>query len=323
MIVEPGRVVLAAHMPLHGDARFPNAKPRGGETSVGIIRDHLAETWDVLTIVKNVDDFSEHIRKQDVVLTWGIAAEEVMRYCYPRGIPYVLMVRWWRNVCPLPPGDLMKREIDKAFVATHDRLFRRASAIITNNRYSARVLKRWYSVKAVVSYVSVAGELRPGSNPKGHVLFVTDNKGVRGAETVRAIANLMPSTNFLVVNAFEEYPERNILAIPYQRDMDSIYERVSVLINPIYDHDGCGTGRVMMEAMRHCIPVLGMNRAGLMENGGTKLPRNATANQWARAIENIRSNYPSFQAEACRAFDRHDAMAELDVYTNQIEGLFE
>ncbi|KKK46640.1 hypothetical protein LCGC14_3163210, partial [marine sediment metagenome] len=308
--------------PLAGDPRFPTTKPRGGETTVGGIRDYLAQYWPVSAMVRGHDNFSEHIgQMDDVVLTWGVAASEAMDACLIRDVPYILMVRWWRNVAPLPPDDLMKRDLDQSFIEDHKKLFTSAGAVITNNLYAVEVLKRWYGIEAMVSYVAIFGAPKPGGDPKGPIIFVTDNKGVRGPETIRGIARLIPEREFVVINAFEEYSEPNISATPYQRDMDSIYRQASILINPIYDHDGCGTGRVMMEAMRYGVPVVGTDRAGLMETGGVSVLRNATPEDWAATILKILSDYTGFQTEARDSFARHNAKAELDVYVNQINRL--
>ncbi len=316
------RVLLACHKPLAGDPRFPDAKARGGETSVGGIRDYLAQYWPVAAMVRGHDNFSEHVgQMDDVVLTWGVAASEAMDACLIRDVPYIMMVRWWRNVAPLPPGDLMKRDLDESFIEDHKKLFTNAAAVITNNRYAVKVLKRWYGIEAMVSYVAIPGNPTPGGDPKGPIIFVTDNKGVRGPETIREIAHLMPKQRFLVVNALEEYSEPNISTLPYQRDMDSIYRQASILINPIYDNDGCGTGRVMMEAMRHGVPPIGADRAGLMENGGVSIPRNASPKKWAFTILKILGNYSSFQTRVRNSFAQHDAKGELDVYVNQIKRL--
>ena len=257
------RILLACHKPLSGDPRFPDAKPRGGETSVAGIRDYLAQYWPVSSMVRGHDNFAQYVgQMDDVVLSWGIAALEAAEVCRARDVPHITMVRWWRNVCPLPPGDLMKRDLDKSFIDEHKKLFTDAAAIITNNRYAVKVLKRWYGVDAIVSYVAVSGKPEIGGDPKGPIIFVTDNKGVRGPETIRGIAHLMPEQRFLVVNAFECYSGQNISTLPYQHNMEDIYRGASLLINPIYNHDGCGTGRVMLEAMRYGVPVIGTDRGG-------------------------------------------------------------
>ncbi|MCB7129810.1 MAG: glycosyltransferase family 4 protein, partial [Candidatus Brocadiales bacterium] len=183
------------------------------------------------------------------------------------------------------------------------------------------VLKRWYGVDALVSYVAIPGEAETGGNSNGPILMVTDNKNAGAADIARGIAALMPNRMIEIVNAYEQYVEPNITALPYERDMNERYRKASVLINPIYNHDGCGTGRTMMEAMRFGLPVVGTDRAGLMETGGVSVSRNASPEDWASTILKILSDYPGFQAEARSSFAGHDATAELDVYVNQVKRL--
>lgn len=322
MTHEPRRVVIAAHKELVGDTRFPDSKPRGGERSVSIIRDHLAETYPVLTLVKNVDRFTDYLCLDDVVITWGIAADEAAAICRQRGIPYILMVRWWRNVCPLPPGDLSIRNVDAEFRETKQALFDAAAAVITNNQYAAEIVYRIYRRGCYVSYVPALGEIVASGNPHGPVVLVTDGKDLGAEKLIIELSLEMPLNRFLVVNAaasdvYAAYS--NIDTTGYVDDMDQIWRSAGVMIYPNYRNDVCGTSRVAPEAMRYGVPCLANDRAGICEKGMISIPRIAGPKAWRNAIEKIYKNYRAFSDRMHNTYRNYDTPGQLAVFSEAVE----
>lgn len=322
---ETPRVVICAHKPLSADPRFPQNRPRGGEKSVGLIRDYLSRHYPVLTAVANTDTFSDHIRPGDVALTWGIAAEETMMACQARGAPFILMVRWFRNVCPVPPvGDLRFRVIPPAFRERKKLLFDRASTVICNNRYTAEVVERIYDRPCEVSYVPVSGGLAGHGNPEGPVVLVTDGKGLGAERIVLELAGMLPGVQFQIINATSGAPYgkyQNITVLGYTDDMEKIWSQAGIMIYPAYD-DVCGTSRVAPEAMRHGVPCLANDRSGICEKGMISIPRDASSTAWAHTIEKIYSNYPAFSNRMRETYRNYDSPGELSVYHEAIKSAF-
>lgn len=323
------RIVICAHQPLAGDPRFPHARPRGGETSVAIIRDHLAQRWPVVTLVHGVDDFKRHLCAGDVALTWGNAAAETREACLAKDASYILMVRWWRNVCPLPPGDLRTREIPEAFKREKEPLFRDAHSVVTNNRYASMVVDRIYGhvmkEPSFYSYVPVLGQVRGGGNPGGPIVMVTDGKDLGSEEIVNQLAGLMPDRQFQVVNAkgWAAYDlHSNIHCTNYVDDMDTVWSQAGLLIYPNYKNDVCGTSRVGPEAMRWGVPCLANDRAGICETGMVSIPRDADIATWCSTIEKIYYNYMAFSNRSRTCFEDYGTDRELAFYEKSFELAF-
>ncbi len=315
------RVVIAAHKPLAGDPRFPDNQPRGGETSVSIIRDHLADTWPVLSIVAGHDRFSSYFSEGDVIVTWGQAAQETRDIAYPRGLPYILMVRWWRNVSPLPPGDLSTRIIPEEFRASKQNLFDDAAEVIANNQYTAGVVERIYGRKCKISYVPALGEVEGVGNPHGPIVLVTDGKDLGAERTVIKLAKDMPLRRFMVVNAirpdlYSQYT--NIATTGYIKNMAEIWLTAGIMIYPNYRNDVCGTSRVAPEAMRYGVPCLANDRAGICEKGMISIPRDADSTKWEHTIETIYRNYRAFSDRMLFTYKYYNTPGQLAVYDKAI-----
>ena len=298
------RILLIAHRSLTDN-------PRGGERSVAIIRDYLAERHDVTTVYWAELSGIEH-GAYDVALTWGHGAQAAPM-CVEAKLPYVLMVRWWRNVVPIPPGDVMNREIPTAFKVEKQVLFNGAKAVVCNNQYAADAVKKHYGRECLVSYVPCLNPVRTGGNPNGHVALVTDNKDLGEPQMLREMARALPHRRFVVYNASHVYHESNIEARPYG-EID--WENVGVLI---YPNDGrnvtCGTSRVGVEAMSYGIPCLATDQGGICEMGMVNLCGSA---DWPRWIEIVYDMYECYSDDMTNDYRVYDTPAQLRVYEEAI-----
>jgi len=315
------RVLIAAHKPLAGDPRFVS-QPRGGEKSVGIIRDELSRDYEVITATYKTDDFAELVPDVDVVLTWGRAAPAVVPDCIRTGTPYVMMVRWWRNIAPVPPGNLREREIPNDFYTSKQYLLVNASSVITNNRWSAETIEEIYGVKAEHSYVPILGALRPGGSPDGPVVMVTDGKGLGSERMVYLLAHVFPDMMFVVINAKDAKVYRkkdNIKTTDYVEDMSVVWKSAAALIYPHYGNDVCGTSRVGVEAMQYAVPAIANDRCGICEKGMIPVSAEADAEEWAHMLSDVFADWPSYSSLMIEAFDKYDTDAQLAVYRRAIE----
>lgn len=311
---------IVAHRPLVGDSR---GKPRGGEISMSIIRDAMEAAGIETRVAVHLMDSYAPLNDVGCILTWGRAASTASDLAKHLRIPYIVSVRWWRNVVPNVNeiGDLSRASKSTDYFRT--RLFRDAFRTITNNEYSANVLRRMFDIEPLVSYVPITTPIGGNGNPKGATLLVTDNKGLGEREVLRGLAEAMPDREFIVVNAHYKYREPNIEAIRYVDDMETIWPRVGILIYPNYLNDVCGTSRVAAEAMSRGIPAIANDRAGICEKGMLGISRDAFIPDWVAAIETVFQEYEVFSADAVGRMQNYNSDEQLAVYTNAVLEAFQ
>lgn len=318
------RILFACHKHPFRD------NPRGAEKSVKIIMEYLSQWHEVTAYVENCSDeslnnikyiggdFTEAILNCDIAFCWASIAEKTAKKCMKYNKPYILMVRWFRLIQPLPPGDLMKRPIDKLFTKKHDFIFKNAASIITNTNYVCKVIKRYYGVKAITSYVPVLGEPEKQGNKNGYVTLVTPSQDLGEWPLIKTLS---AHENIFVANCKDEeintYSYLPIVMSPYV-DMECVWQNTSILIMPVYYNDRNGQGRVTTEAHRRGIPVISVDRCGMGEIIPKEhlLNRNASAEEWIKKIKEIRENYSLHEEIAINAF--YPAEEQLRIFQQQI-----
>lgn len=301
----------------HKDPYSPN--PRGGELSVRAIVEYLREKGHGVNLHSSA--WLPMIENCDIVLTWGKPAMRTAIVCKDYKKPLALMVRFWRNIAPLPAGNLMTREIDHAFTEEKRLIFETASAIITNTHYARRVIERWQPVsrgKVHVSYVPILGQYEPRANPNGKILVITPE--IYGEQwLVNGLAELMPDEQFLVVNSDERFFKSNLPNVEIRGycDMDEVWPEAKLLLVPVYGNDICGTRRVTIEAMRRGIPVLASDRCGMREKlpKVMLMPADADIGFWGDVINTfIRGMYRSYQVVARETWEEYNTPAQLEKF---------
>ena len=308
--------------------------PRGGEHSMRIISEYLAQEHEVTVLVRHGDYSSitqngveyvsglwdqvwRYVADTDYVLSWGNAALESFRVVEHYQKPMLLFVRWWRNVCPLPPGDLMTREINPDFVGKNQKMFDYCD-VVTNNAYSVEVIKRIYGVDATVSFVPIEGEGYDSKRGE-YLTFVTPHKALGEAEVIKDL--LAQGQKVLVVNPgkeLEQLHHANLKTIPYVSDMKEVWDMTEILMSPIYHNDVCGTTRIVIEAMQNGTPVIANDRSGLGEKVPNLVSRNAFVGEWLEAIEAVRENYDKAVMDAHEIWEAYDTPAQLEIIANII-----
>jgi glycosyltransferase involved in cell wall biosynthesis len=311
-------------------------KPRGGERSVRIIAEYLARFHKVICYFPNgkEDYFMQNkvayyegenetgAAEADVILTWGEGAYLTYKLSRKYKIPYVLMVRWFRLIQPLPPGDLMTRKINRSFVTRHKKYFTSAKAIITNNNYSAGIIERYYKVKSQVSLVPYEGnKMKVGGRYNGTITLISPVKGLGEIGLINSLSMMMRNERFLLVNCPEDLPinNANITKLPYTENMKDVWEGTKILLYCAYKNDVCGTSRVAIEAMAYGIPVLCNDRSGLTELIPNFVGKDSGYLAWAKKIQEISSNYQYYTDKATEIFDNYDTNKQLEVIKNAIE----
>lgn len=338
------KVLFTCHAHPEGD----NA--RGGEKSVRMLIEHFIDQGhEVNAMVR--DTAKDHnwderkgiyssihpdrfwrqvhliVHQYDIVITWGLAAKETAEQCRTFGIPYILMVRWWRNIMNVNKGigDLMNDPIDEVWRDNHKALFEDAAGVITNNKYATEVIKRYHEVDAKVSYVPVAGKICGSGNPKGTITLITPDKGLGEVNLIARLATAMPKELFRLINCGPSsssllHDHANVICQSYTSDMPTVYKETKILLYPVYNNDVCGTSRVGMEACRYGIPVIATDRSGLCELGFNKVSRVAGHTIWQQAINRICKEYDHYAELANSTFGlNHYAKGEMQKYVSMAE----
>lgn len=283
--------------------------PRGGEISVKIIIEYLSKFFDV-----TYGDYrTTNIPDADIYLTWGNAAETTHLYCKHHNKPYILMVRFWRNVCPLPAGDLMNREIPQDFKDTKQPIFDSASAVITNTDYACEVIKKHYGAEAITSYVPMEGDITT-SNGKYLTIINPEIYGefelaVRLSDYKLLIADCNDA-RFTTLKHCEVWGHST---------PEEIYSNTKILLLPTYNNDICGTRRISIEAMRYGIPVIANKRCGIDEWVPNLVSREAHFSEWEDMITEIKDRYTAYSLQARMIFKRYNTKKQLKIFKDAVE----
>lgn len=307
------KILLSSHRPLKSE------DPRGAEKSFSIIIEYLRQFHDVDVISWQYYDM-DNVKKYDLVLTYATAAPKTATYCIKHNVPYILMIRWFRLIQPLPPGNLMARDIDHAFVNRHQYIFDNAKAVITNNKNSVQIIKRYYGIDAKYSYVPIEGEIKGNGNKQGKLLLITPNKAVGEIEFIDILSGVMPKERLLIVNAGETiFGGGNIETIGYVESMDEIWKQAKILLYPLYHNDVCGTSRVAIEAMQYGIPVIANQRSGICEKGIIPVSYSAPIFEWVGKINSINKYYSKYVKQMHEVFESYDSQKQLEIIRKEIE----
>lgn len=285
-----------------------------------VVRNYDENRIDVIGGVTYYCDFGsleEYVKRSDIVFTWASAAPETARLCVKHKTPYVLLIRWFRLIQPLPPGDMMQRRIDRSFVDEHRFIFDNAKEIITNNNYSADVVERYYGRRPLVSYVPVTGRKRSMGKKEGHLLFISPHRGLGEAPIIREIAKKLDKKIVAVnCNARNEIELEgvDVGVVGYVEDMDTHWKNCSIFCMPVYKNDVCGTTRAVIEAMQRGIPVIANDRCGIGEKVPNLVGRDASVGDWITKIKAIEARYDDFVKDAHRVWDAYNTDNQLKIF---------
>jgi glycosyltransferase involved in cell wall biosynthesis len=314
--------------------RHPFQPNGGAEKSVSIIIRYLRDLGHKVTalVIGTKDEVIDginvigggidyQVKQNDIVFTWGSVAKGVADTCIENKTPYVLMVRWWRNVVDVSNeiGNLMERSIPQKVRQRNQPIFDNAKAVITNNKYSADVIEKHYNTKALVSYVPIEGEAKKIANPKGYITIISPDKNIGERQLILDLARQMPNRWFLVVNApnydLKQYARvGNIKVIGRRIDMCDVWRQTKIVVSPVYKNDICGTLRVNIEAQQHGVPVIASDRCGMWEQIPNLVNDNAPTLDWCKKIVQVERDYKIYSEEAIENFNNYDTAKQLQVF---------
>uniref|UniRef100_UPI004048D0BF glycosyltransferase family 4 protein n=1 Tax=Vibrio anguillarum TaxID=55601 RepID=UPI004048D0BF len=191
---------------------------------------------------------------------------------------------------------VVKRATDYPFFKFHcyqnSKALKRADVVIANSSFIANGLAVQEKIKPVIIYPFTPTLDKPVFPEDGKkFISMVGNSVVKGLETFRAIARLMPQQQFLVVGReFVEHTIDNITFRPLYEDALQLY-RIShlVLVPSIWQE---AFGKVSVEAACHAVPVIVSNRGGLPETVPDKkliVADYQNAEAWKLVIEQVLS----------------------------------
>ena len=143
--------------------------------------------------------------------------------------------------------------------------FSNCDTIIVNSKFIQAELKSRYSVNSTIVYPELSSIVLSSRRPSKHIVMVGDEK-VKGFDTFRSIASLMPSESFLAFSKKISDRKRvsgNLELHPWTDDVSFVFEQAKVILVPSIWLEAYG--RVAREAYLLDIPVLVSNVGGLPE----------------------------------------------------------
>jgi glycosyltransferase involved in cell wall biosynthesis len=337
------RLILFAHHHLY------KWSPHGGERSMARVMEYLRdEGYECLIVVANRKNekferdntsgfpiisvphrqFSRAVLdilewwRPDVALTWSLPAKEIAPICAGKGIPYIVFVRYWHLFNPPPYHNLLTDPIDAEQQHIILPIFKNASAVIAIAEHVHKVIRRFFDVDSVVSYVPV--EKREPLLPVEQRKYVTlvNPRKAGGKFIVTQLAQRNPDIDFLVIEsaARDTYPP-NVTKRPYIDDTyEVVFKDTKVLLFP-FDEDPCGTGRVVYEAYYLGIPVLSVDKGGLSE----VIPKEHLVaeydrvDEWDQKLKEILAQFPEISRQVRGLMKGYSEIEEMDKVRRAID----
>ncbi len=149
--------------------------------------------------------------------------------------------------------------------------------------------------------------------PPSDYVLLTNAKPDKGYDLILKVAGLLPGVRFLViasqsplddaVHAYESAGLANVAAIARTPDMESVYRGARIVAVPSYRFRE-SFSRVVIEAQRRGIPVLGSDRGNvpyLLEQSGVSLPEDPGA--WAAEIARLYDEPDYYTERRIKALD--------------------
>jgi glycosyltransferase involved in cell wall biosynthesis len=172
---------------------------------------------------------------------------------------------------------------------------KRASLIIANSEYMARVVKHHTGRDAPVVYPTFDLDdwRQPGAEQREHVLFIKPQER-KGFRIFLEIASALPERRFIVAGKTSNAVRRdlsalaNVSTIDWSNEMREVYARTEILLGPSIWPEPFG--RVFVEAAGAGVPSITSNRGGIPEavgSGGILIDDIHNIHSWIDAIGSL------------------------------------
>ena len=143
----------------------------------------------------------------------------------------------------------------------------------------------------------------PPSQKKKVITLVNPIKE-KGLQTFLDLSKRLPEYKFLAVESWkkvnlpDEYLTSNVICIPKQFDMTSVYNETRILLYP--SHFNEGPGRAVIEAGLHGVPSVVSDKGSLPEavGEGGVVVKSFALEEWVKAIYAVEKSYDDYSAKA-------------------------
>jgi glycosyltransferase involved in cell wall biosynthesis len=196
---------------------------------------------------------------------------------------------------------LFKNFVDYPFFFVYKLLnyvaIKKSDVVFANSIFIKNALSRKFNSNAIVVYpfTKTKGNCLYSYCKDGYITMVGDGY-VKGVETFKAIANLMPEKKFRIVAKSSNYHRYGNLTIcPFFENIEELYQSTSIFLVPSIWREAFG--KVSIEASSRGIPVFVSSQGALPE---TVLSESYVVNEylnpeaWKDKITNFETGISSF-----------------------------
>ena len=225
---------------------------------------------------------NEHVNdiKGRMVLTQTLIAPIVADFCIKQNIKYIYYLRDELHLNEFHNYEVGVRKVLKTiktvieypaiqyYKAKNIIALKNAYKIISNSKYMHNLLKKKYGLDSEIIYPEICfshlDKTAMKKENQKYITFIGGENAMKGYDIVLKIAKKMPDEKFLIVGPYnKKFKKRNILFMPYQKDVMEIYKVSKLILMPSRWNEAFG--RVVLEANYLGIPVITSDRGGLPE----------------------------------------------------------
>jgi len=243
----------------------------------------LNEAWILNELEKN----KIKLKESKYIIIQGIFAPLVAQFCIKNKIPYHYYLRdelqlnifinyetGFKRILKIGKSLLEFRTVKK-YKKLNVLALKNASKIIANSKYMKNELKKRFSLKSELKYPFIGfskfvkSQYTFKSKDSKYITFIGGKNAMKGYDIILKIAKLLPKEEFLIIGPYRnKYIRKNITFMPWQKDVNSVYNKTKLLLVPSRWNEAFG--RVVVEANHFRIPTITSNKGGLPEANKNK-----------------------------------------------------
>lgn len=231
-------------------------------------------------INKKLKEIKPYLKSCDYVIIQAMFAPLVADFCIKNKIDYCYYLRDESQLNIFNNYESGLRKIIKLFknlfeytaIKRYKEMnilaLKNAKLVIANSRFMQKHLIKKFNINSEIRYPPVNKrkfrDLKIEKSRRRYVTFIGGDNAMKGYDIILKISKKMPRTEFLIVGDYKKrYQKKNIVFLPWQKDVIEIYKKTKILLVPSRWHEAFG--RVVLEANNLKIPVLTSNKGGLPE----------------------------------------------------------
>jgi glycosyltransferase involved in cell wall biosynthesis len=206
-------------------------------------------------------------------------------------------------------------------------VMKKSDVVIANSRFIQEQIFHKFNRQSELVYPFTKTINNPiyDYNSQGYITMVGDGY-VKGIETFKALAKLMPNKKFrIVAKSSNPIKQDNLVVCPFFKDIEEMYKTTSIMLVPSIWKEAFG--KVSIEASSRGIPVFVSNSGALAETVCSSyyvVEDYLDAHSWKSKITDFEKNLSTFDSsllvEYSAQFDENKDAIKLQ---NIVSGLFE